>query len=686
MGHSKFGEPSKVMTNIIDDSAAEPGAIPSDYTDIGEGAGSGWFGHPKQLKRLFTTEMWERFGYYGMRAILTLYLAQHFLFDDKTTAGLYGGFTALVYLTPLIGGLIADRYLGFKRSVKFGAIMMAVGYFILCFGGDAAKPYATIEGQKYEVTVVGKGDAAKQFVKISGQKLEIKGNEDKSISLVAADGKETKKVAADKFKAGGDRSNLFVGIMLLGLTLVTVGNGFFKPNISTIVGALYETGDRRRDAGFTIFYMGINLGSLISQFFCPLLAQSVGWWAGFGLAAIGMACSWLLFQYDGGRLDGYGERPKDADASKDFLIYGAALAAVPLIMFLFYNLMNYVAPEAGSGIVGYVKTLPIMGKALFGTFIIGVPAILYWAWKNGSKVEFQMMIAAMVLIVFNTVFWTLFEQAGSSLTLFAERNTVLEIGWTAPLFAMFRSTPATYYLFFAAVIGGIAWLAHWFFAWGEDAKTRRTMAIVTTAIAAASLIGMHFARMGGFGSEKVYIMPAGQTQIFNALFIVMLAPLFSLLWNGLARRGLEPSIPVKFGIALMGVGAGFLFLVWGSNFADSNSQVGLFWLAMLYLIHSIAELCISPVGLSMITKLSIARIVGMMMGVWFLSIACSQYVAGAVAQVASVETVGGQVTNLKVSLDTYMGVFTTIGWISIGIGVVLLVVAMPLRYLMHGVK
>jgi POT family proton-dependent oligopeptide transporter len=154
----------------------------------------------------------------------------------------------------------------------------------------------------------------------------------------------------------------------------------------------------------------------------------------------------------------------------------------------------------------------------------------------------------------------------------------------------------------------------------------------------------------------------------------------------LAKRGLEPPIPIKFGLALMGVGAGFLFLVWGSQFANSTFQVGLAWLAGLYLIHSIAELCISPVGLSMITKLSIARIVGLMMGVWFLSISVAQYVAGVVAQFASVETVGGQVTNLQVSLETYIGVFTTIGWVSVIIGVVLLVLSWPLKYLMHGVK
>jgi POT family proton-dependent oligopeptide transporter len=212
------------------------------------------------------------------------------------------------------------------------------------------------------------------------------------------------------------------------------------------------------------------------------------------------------------------------------------------------------------------------------------------------------------------------------------------------------------------------------------------MAIAASVVAVLALVGMHFARLGGFGSEPVYVMPAGQTQIFNALFIVILAPIFSLIWNMLAKRGLEPPIPVKFGIALIGVGAGFLFLVWGASFAGADYQVGLAWLAGLYFIHSVAELCISPVGLSMITKLSIARIVGMMMGVWFLSISVAQYVAGVVAQGASVATVGGQVTNLKVSLATYLSQFTSIGWFAIIAGVVLLVIAFPLKYLMHGVK
>jgi len=611
------------MTTQIDDAAAEPGAVPADFTQIHPGGSGGgqWFGHPRQLARLFTTEAMERFGYYGMRALLTLYLAQHFLFSDTTTTGIYGGFTALVYLTPLIGGLLADRYLGSKRSVKFGAIMMSLGYLVLCFSstGGAAKPFATIDGQRYDVTVQGAGEGRQQFVTQDGRQLLIKGNEDKTVSLVGADGQEVRKIAAGGFVPGGERSALFTFLLLTGLTLVVIGNGFFKPNISTIVGSLYKAGDQRKDAGFTIFYMGINLGSLFSQILCPLLAVGMGswgglgWWAGFGLAAAGMAVSWLLFQFDGGKLDGYGDRPEGADASKDVMIYIGAMLTIPVIYLLFSNLMNYVKPEAGEGIIGYIATLPIMGKIMFGSFLVAVPAILIWSWLKGTRQEFQMMLAAMVLITFNTVFWTLFEQAGSSLTLFADRNTDMSV----------------------------------------------------------------------FG---LFSISAGQTQFFNAFFIVALAPLFSMMWNGLARRGMEPTIPIKFGVALMGVGLGFLFLVWGAQFAGADFKVGLWWLAGLYLIHSIAELCISPVGLSMITKLSIARIVGLMMGVWFLSIAVAQYVAGVVAQVASVETVGGQVTNLKVSLETYVGVFTTIGEVAVGIGILLLLLAWPLKQLMHGVK
>ena len=584
-----------------------------DITHTNPASGETWFGHPRQLARLFTTEMWERFGYYGMRALLTLYLTKHFVFGDREATGLYGGYTALVYLTPLVGGYLADQYFGSKRAVKFGAIIMALGYLLLCFGGETAKPYATIANQRYAIEVVDQADSEVRYLVDGANKLKIKGNDDGTVSLLAPDGSTARTVEKGGFESGAERSSFYVTIMLLALCMISVGNGFFKPNISTMVGELYAQGDKRRDAGFTIFYMGINLGSLFSQLLCPFLAVAFGWWAGFGLAAIGMLFSWTLIQFDGGKLDGYGEPPVRTGPDRALGIYAAALLGIPIFYLLFVNLMNAEPPVPGSGIIGYIVSLSLMGKLLFGTFLIAVPGILIWSFVNGERREFQMMLAAMVLIVFNVVFWTLFEQAGSSLTLFADRNTDLSI----------------------------------------------------------------------FG---LFSISAGQTQFFNAFFIVALAPVMSILWTKLAAKGIEPSIPVKFGIALIGVGVGFLFLVWGASMVGPTFKVAIWWLAGLYFIHSFAELCISPVGLSMITKLSIARVVGLMMGVWFLSISVAQYVAGVVAQVASVETVGGQVTNLKVSLDTYAGVFWTIGLVSAGIGVVLLLISPLLKKWMHGVQ
>jgi len=589
------------------DSRAEP-----DITHINPAAEDTWFGHPRQLARLFTTEMWERFGYYGMRALLTLYLTKHFVFGDREATGIYGGFTALVYLTPLVGGYLADRYLGSKRAVKFGAILMSLGYFTLCFGGPVSQPFATIDGQRYEVAVEQVNGVETRYLVDGTRRQQIKGNDDGTVSLLE-NGAPVRTVAKGGFQSDAERNPFYVALLLIALSAVSVGNGFFKPNISTMVGELYRQGDRRRDTGFTIFYMGINMGSFLSQLLCPWLAEAVGWWAGFGLAAIGMLLSWALIQFDGGKLTGFGETPPSAVGKSPIWIYLGAVAFVPVFYFLYVNLMHASEPAPGSGILGYIASLPVMGKLLFGTFLIAVPAILVWSFVSGDKREFQMMLAAMVMIVFNVVFWTLFEQAGSSLTLFADRNTDLSVfGW--------------------------------------------------------------------------FSINAGQTQFFNAAFIIILAPLMSMLWGALSRRGFEPSIPVKFSIALVGVGVGFLVLVWGSQFADSNFKVTLWWLAGLYFVHSFAELCISPVGLSMITKLSIARIVGMMMGLWFLSISVAQYVAGIIAQFASVETVGGQVTNLKVSLDTYTSVFTTISLWAIALGVVLFVLSWPLKHWMHGVK
>ena len=600
---------------MVDTPGAEAPSSP-DITHVDPLAEKKWMGHPRQLARLFSIEMWERFGFYGMRALLVLYLVKHFLLEQYQASGIVGGYLSLVYLTPLIGGLLADQFLGSKRSVKFGALVMAVGYLVLCFGGEQAKPYAMIDGQRYEVQVARGGALldstdVKQSVVVNGQKLAIHGMPDGTIQLVGDNGGVAKTVAKDAFKPGAERSPFYLTLMLVALSLIVIGNGFFKPNISTIVGSLYKQGDRRRDAGFTIFYMGINLGSIGSQILAPLFVNWFGWWAGFGIVVIGMLIGYALIQFDGGRLAGYGEPPERSGPDRAPLIYILSLLSVPLFWLIFRNVMTTPEAAAGSGVWGYILATPFLGKVLFVTFLAAVIGIPIWSWRVGTKAEAQMMLAAIILVIFNVTFWTLFEQAASSLTLFADSNTTLH------LFGFFISAP--------------------------------------------------------------------QTQNFNPITIVLFAPVLSWLWIALAKKGWEPSIQVKFGIALLLVGLGFVVLAWSQGTANAAFRVSLWWLVLTYFLHSIAELCISPVGLSMITKLSIARVVGMMMGVWFLSISIGEYLAGAAAQSASVQTVGGQVTNPQVALQTYAHTFMVGGETTMIAGVILLAISPWLRRLMHGV-
>jgi len=600
---------------MVDTPGAEAPNSP-DITHVNADSEKTWLGHPRQLARLFSVEMWERFGFYGMRALLVLYLTKHFLIADYQANGIVGGYLSLVYLTPVIGGWLADYYLGSKRSVKWGALVMAVGYFLLCFGGQQAKPYATIDGQRYEVQVEHSGSVldtkeTKQWVVANGQQLTIHGMPDGSVQLVAPNGQVTKTVAKNAFQPGAERSPIYLTLMLVALSLIVIGNGFFKPNISTIVGSLYKQGDRRRDAGFTIFYWGINIGSIGGQVLCPIFVSWFGWWAGFAVVVVGMLIGYAMIQFDGGRLAGYGEPPERSGPDRAWLIYILSIVSVPIFWAIFRNVMTTPEAAAGTGLWGYIVATPFLGKVLFLTFLAAVIGIPIWSYKVGTKQEFQMMLAAIILVVFNVTFWTLFEQAASSLTLFADRNTTLE------LFGIFVSAP--------------------------------------------------------------------QTQNFNPITIVIFAPIMSWLWIWLSKRGWEPSIQVKFGIALLLVGLGFVVLAWSTGTANADFRVALWWLVLTYFLHSIAELCISPVGLSMITKLSIARVVGMMMGVWFLSISIGEYLAGAAAQAASVQTVGGQVTNPELALHTYAHTFMIGGESTMVAGVILLAISPWLKKIMHGV-
>jgi proton-dependent oligopeptide transporter, POT family len=587
-----------------------------------------FYGHPKGLAVLFFSEMWERFGYYGMRALLILYFAQHFMFPDQVSGGLYGAITSLVYLTPLIGGLIADKYFGQQKSVRLGALLMAAGYFGMFFGGAPAEPYMEYGGTRYQVEIVENGDdSTSQYVVVDSGRYLIEPSSvlDGGVHLGGSDGSILPEdIASGSFRFDAVRSAFYVNITFISLAMVIIGNGYFKPNISTIVGALYAKGDERRDGGFTIFYMGINVGSALTQIISPIVAVVFGWNWGFALAGAGMVAAFFIFSGGRHRFEGHGEvpdpvalaKPKFAGLSTEKLVLLASLLAIPVVWGLLHETHQtayaaLTATQEATGLLGGFLALSLVGKILITVSIIVIIGIPSYTFKYCSREEHHRMIVAILLTMFSVMFWALFEQAGSSLTLYADRNTDRDV----------------------------------------------------------------------FG---LFTMPAAQVQVFNPLFIVLLAPFFAMMWTRLAQKGREPSTPVKFSLGLMQLGAGFLVLVYGANFADGNAQVGLIWIAMAYLLHTTGELCISPVGLSMITKLSVARLVGLMMGVWFLSSSFAQYMGGFIAAMASTETVAGTVLDPHAALQTYAEVFTSIGSLSVGVGLLLLVISPLIKKGMHG--
>ena len=397
------------------------------------------------------------------------------------------------------------------------------------------------------------------------------------------------------------RDRIFVDIFYLALALIIMGVGFLKANISTIVGQLYGKGDPRRDPGFTLYYYGINLGAFWASLLCGWLGTSFGWWAGFGAAGVGMALGFVVFGLGKPWLEGKGE-PLDPERIKkpflgpinlEWFIYLCGIAGVALI-WLVVQQHEWVGYMLGAG-----------------SFVV-LTYLLVFMVTQCTFVEAQRMILALILIAASVVFWTLFEQAGSSLNQFAERNTILNLG-------------------------GVA-------------------------------------------------LNAAQTQSFNSGFILLLAPVFSAIWAYLGRFDLDPNPVFKFGVALLQVGAGFFVLVWGANFADESFRVPLIFLVLAYLLHTTGELCISPVGLSQMTKLSPAATVSTIMATWFLASSWAQYAGGMVAQLTAAETVAGQVLDPAKALETYVGVFEMIGMWGLMLGAGMVVASPILRYLAHEVK
>lgn len=486
-----------------------------------------FLGHPKALWNLFGTEFWERFMYYGMRAMLAVHVAAQFFSHLGTDAAAeasktYGGYTAMVYMTGILGGYVADRVLGYQRSIMFGGALMSVGMFMLMTPS--------------------------------------------------------------------------LPMFLLGLAVIVVGNGLFKPNISTMVGKLYAPGDARRDSGFTIFYMGINAGALVAPIICATwIGATYGYEYGFLTAGIGMIFGLVMFQVLKGWLGHVGTAPPDKTGIGPLVqvLVGAVVLVVPVYFLL-----------SQSDFLGML--LLIMMAGLVGYFI-------YSGIQSGQKEQLHRYIAMLILFAANILFWALFEQAGSSLNFlardFVKMPTIM--GYTVH-FTIFQSV--------------------------------------------------------------------------NPVFILLFAPVLAALWPWLDKREINPSIPRKFAIGLAGVALGFYLLVFAiRTFAGDDGTISWVWLALTYLIHTLGELCLSPIGLAMVTKLARPSETGLAMGGWFLSIAMANFVAGRIAAIASGGGGDGH-GEAAGSLVQYADVFQQIALLGIVIAGIYFLLAPVINKLMHGVK
>jgi POT family proton-dependent oligopeptide transporter len=605
--------------------------------------------HPKGLHILFFAEMWERFSYYGMRSILIFYLTQHFLFSDQFAGSQYGAYTSLVYLVPLAGGVLADRYLGTKKAIAFGALLLVAGHLAMAIEGKPAVQTLTVAGQEYRFDVDGRGDARRVFLPVGDARCELNAAPDSgSACTVAADATGAlvftglsadatipQVIPQGDYEIGvSERNPFFVGVFYLALALIIVGVGFLKGNISAIVGQLYPQGDPRRDPGFTLYYYGINLGAFWASALCGLLGQSVGWWAGFGLAGVGMALGWLVFVRR--RLvfwtkgpaqlpDEVGQPPEPEKLkapvlfglSREMVIYIGGILSVGVVWLLVQSPPANILASLNDFAEANLSYLGISGQPhihIAIALLIGSVLVLgyiFFVMAKLTGVEAQRLGLALILVAAATVFWTLFEQAGSSLALFADRNTQLP-------------------------------------------------------------------------SDGFFTVTAAQTQSFNAGYILLFAPVFAALWAWLGTKNMDPNPTLKFGLGIIQVGVGFLMLVLGAQFVDENFQVPMVFLLLLYLFHTTGELFVSPVGLSAMTKLSVYKLLSTMMATWFLSSAWAQYVGGIIAGLTETETVAGSALNNETALNTSVEVFEMLGWWGIGIGVALSLVSFLLKGMAHG--
>jgi len=571
-----------------------------------------FLGHPVGLYVCFTTELWERFSFYGMKYLLLLYLTKYHLFTDSAGLDVLGSYAGLVYALPLIGGMVADRYLGMRKSVLFGGIMLSLGHILMAVEGHAARFYAAGTTLLENLTLA------------SGE-------------VIAAGTVLTEDITM--------RDTAALDVFYFALALIVMGVGYLKPNISTIVGKLYSQDDPRRDGGFTIFYMGINIGSFAATLLCGWLGETYGWRYGFGAAGIGMIIGLITFSLGQKYLMGLAEPTDPEKLKKSFLgpinvEWGIYLLSLPFLIVFWYLVQNEPVVLITQNVFLIVSIVSLILYSMVHTkqdannrvaysiaaiaIISGILAVIANLHPIGGleavadevlylhySPEFGRTVVLMILILSTVVFWALFEQSAGSMTLYTDRVVDRSVGNTT---------------FTAAQFGSL-----------------------------------------------------------NAGFIMLLAIPFAALWTWLAKKNLEPNTPVKFGLGIMQVGLGFGALVMGAEFPNAAGQVAMIWIILAYLLHTTGELCLSPVGLSAVTKLSIGSVVGVSMGTWFLATALSETVATRIGKMAAIDTSAGESADVAVALASYTELFSFLMWFGIVAGAFMILISPILKRWMHGI-
>jgi proton-dependent oligopeptide transporter, POT family len=562
-------------------------------------------GHPAGLFVLFFTEMWERFSYYGMRAILVLFLTSALIdggwaWPREHALALYGTYTALVYLTPIIGGYLADKLIGYRKAVVIGASLMTLGHACMALETPT--------------------------------------------------------------------------FLYLGLFFLVAGNGFFKPNMTSIISNMYKEHPEKKDGAYTIFYMGVNAGAFLGIMLCGYLGEKVGWSWGFGLAGIFMAFGALQFWLAQNIFGTIGTTPiketgpvqtvaEDGDKFNPFTLFDKILIAITASVALVWILNDPYSRVSGNNVFGTADNANYAIIFALAVFII----ILVSRIVRYSPVTRDRMIAVVIFAIFTMFFWAAFEQAGGSMTIFAKDYTNRALaGNSALLFKIFNS------LLTVVPLAIISWVLYKLFVETFQQYATSNIILSTSFVIIWGIV--LWMLYNEYIKDETEIT-ASWFGILNSFYIITFAPLFSKLWES----KYNPSASVKYGMGMILLGVGFLALTYGSKDIPQGAQtaaVSIIWLILAYLFHTLGELCLSPVGLSYVSKLVPGRMIAIMFGIWYLAIAIGMKLAG---------TMGGMIDEItaKYDMSTFFLIFTVI---PIGAGIVVMSLHPLLKKLMHGVR